>query len=320
MSAKAYLEERPPELKGFGRAILISVVLHGAVYGYLSLKNTPPPKERFRGTINMVELVPPGAAGTKAAKPALQRPAQASKPAPKAEPKPVVVEKSKPAPKPVAAKPSPQAKEITQKPPPVPPKSVPLKPADPAPAKPREESYSEANLEAKLQKLRQKETAASPARQPQPQRTEADVRSSIERIKSRVGEPPGTGTPSSPKTASQRTEPIGAGAQPGAKPGVTQGTLAEIRFTAYRNKVWAHVKRFWNLPPSLSGRGLSVIVGAAVTRNGVVQKYWVEESSGVEAFDQSALRALINASPLPQVSDDIPDEAFADGLGFRFSE
>ena len=70
-------------------------------------------------------------------------------------------------------------------------------------------------------------------------------------------------------------------------------------------------------PLSLLGTAIATVT---IDREGNILRHWIEESSGNDAFDQSALRALLQADPLPAVPSDIPDEEIADGIGFRFTE
>lgn len=289
------------------KAVIFSLAVHVAAGAAVSFHRSNVYRDRLSGPIQMIDLMPsPPGKGRGAARDALPAPRpEVRKPSPPPEPKPVAKVLPKPAPKP-----PPNVVVMGKKPPE--PKPV----AKPEPKPAPEPEYSVSDFEAKMRRLRErvpdKEAAAG-----KPARTEADVRRSIESMKTRVGD-------AEERPAARVKSPAAdsSGSEPGVIGGAASGggTVADMRFAAYRAKLWSHVKEYWNIPPSLTGRGLYVVLVASVSRNGVIKKYWIEEPSGVDTFDQSALRALLNASPLPAVPDDIPDKSFEDGLGFRFSE
>lgn len=297
------------------KAVIFSLAVHVAAGLAVSFKRSGVFQDRLSGPIQMIDLMPspPGKGGGRAgvSRPAPPPPpvrAEVKKPSPP-EPKPVAKPVAKALPRP-APKTPPQAVVIGKKPPE--PKPV----AKPEPKPEPKPEYSATDFEEKMRRLRDRvpDKEASTAK---PRRTEADVRRSIENLKSRVGDAEEKVQPRVPGRA-EDVSSTGPGVVGGSSTGA--GTVADMRFAAYRARLWSHVKDFWNIPPSLTGRGLYVVLVAEVSRNGVIMKYWIEESSGVDTFDQSALRALLNASPLPAVPADIPDRAFEDGLGFRFSE
>jgi TonB family protein len=92
--------------------------------------------------------------------------------------------------------------------------------------------------------------------------------------------------------------------------------LQEVRLRAYYNRLWEHVNAHWTIPPSLVGRGHTVIVSAAIDRRGRLLKATVEEPSASPAFDQSALRALERAVPLPAFPEEVAEDVLE--IGFRF--
>src|SRR5690606_30850789 len=62
------------------------------------------------------------------------------------------------------------------------------------------------------------------------------------------------------------------------------------------------VSRNWNRPAG-AGTGLVVVIQVRVTRSGEVVSADIVQSSGNELFDDSTLRAVLKASPLPLPSD-----------------
>lgn len=289
----------------FKKAVVLSLAVHAVAIVVIAFSTIKEKHSISLAPINMIELAEPGQ--TMRQKPARPAPRKAEPPpAPAPAPK---VEKAAPK---VAVKPPPElppriAKKVEETPPLAPtPKAV-EKPKPPPPPE-----MTEAELRERMKKLKEK-VGDKMEGLGEKRRSEADVRASIEEMQKRHAAAP---QPETPKVAPKPevAGPVALGA------GVAKGTIVDMRFTAYRTRLWEHVKARWSLLPSLAGRGLATVVVANVTRSGAVTKAWVETSSGVDAFDQSALRAVLTSSPLPEIPSDIPESAFAEGLGFRFTE
>lgn len=263
----------------------------------------------------MIDLAEPGPkeAGPPAAAPAPKPPAPQAPPEEPQPPAEVVKKTAEPAPAP-APKPKPKPKPEPKpkpkpepKPPPAEAKAIPVKPVEPPPPQEPSTEFTEEKVAKKIatmrEKLGQPEAPAQPA--PSPPSGER-VRGAIESIRSRL----------TPAKTPPRGSP-GGGAGSGAV-GVRGGSnvLQQVRLRSYYNRLWEHVHEHWTIPPSLQGRDYTVIVSVAIDRGGRVLKSWVEESSGSDPFDQSALRALQRAQPLPPVPDEVPDDTLE--VGFRF--
>lgn len=322
----------------------VSLLLHAGLFVFLAFYRMPGADQPLLTPFNVVELEPSrgprerGRPQPPAAEPAPPRREAAPPPARKAEPRapiraavrvpakpqgkvaPVPAPSPTPAPAPAPA-PSPLREElptIARKPENTPP---PVRSKTQEKPRPSSTEVSEEALRERLKAIRERVGTGDPGTaRPQPGRDQ-DVSSSIERIRAKVGEPTPTTKPPSPPASRPLNRAQALVGEAGVVDGGSAGSvIADMRFAAYRARLWSHVKAHWSLPPSLAGRGLSTVVVAAVTRNGVVSDAKVEISSGVEAFDLMALRALLNSSPLPEVPPDIPDSALGDGLGFRFTE
>lgn len=75
------------------------------------------------------------------------------------------------------------------------------------------------------------------------------------------------------------------------------GTLASVEFIRYRNALEAHIKGGWHW---LAGtERLSAQVSVAILPDGVIQNAEILQSSGRSGFDESVLRAVYKASPVP---------------------
>jgi TonB family protein len=66
----------------------------------------------------------------------------------------------------------------------------------------------------------------------------------------------------------------------------------------YLNILFAKIKNRWDNPYQ-SGDKISCIIYFTIERTGNIADATIEQSSGISAFDQSALRAVLSASPPP---------------------
>ena len=88
---------------------------------------------------------------------------------------------------------------------------------------------------------------------------------------------------------------IGAAALGGK--GMGGGTLASIEFIAYRNSLENHIKQGWRWMEG--GKRLRAQVIMQISPSGVIDDAKVVGSSGNSYFDDSVLRAVQKASPVP---------------------
>src|SRR5690606_6767763 len=99
----------------------------------------------------------------------------------------------------------------------------------------------------------------------------------------------------------------------------TTAATAGEAYDALSDMLWAisnKVKRNWIKPAGVAS-GLSVITNIRVTRSGEVISVDPVESSGDQFFDDSVVRAILKASPLPMPSDPRFYE-FISSFQFRF--
>lgn len=287
-------------------AVFASALLHVGLFAAFGRFRIAPVERTFFAPLHMVELAPkpPGPAGGPKAAPQPAPPAPA--PPPKPEAKPVPKAEKAPPPPTEAPKPQPKPPAATAKPEPKPTeKVVPLTPKEPSPPK---ETYTEEQVAQRIARLREKlgpqEPPAPAPAAPQTAMGDTKVRQAVESLRERLKPQEGTGGGGSPG-------PAGAvGVRAGGN------VLQEVRLRAYYNRLWEHVNSHWTIPPSLEGRGYTVIVSVVLDRKGRILKTGVEEPSVSVAFDQSALRALERASPLPPFPDDVKEDVLE--VGFRF--
>jgi len=179
--------------------------------------------------------------------------------------------KVKPEPKPEPPEPP---KEIAKAPPPKPspakpspPQAAPPKPAPPKPTPPKQESYDDL-----LADLRAERGEARPDRVERPTRTASAA--------------------------------AGAGGATGAAAGGRPGAAANPEIAGWVRAVQLHVGRAWMLPPDMRGRRLMTELLVDLDGQGkVLSEPRVVRSSGDTRFDESAVRAIQKASPLPAPPD-----------------
>jgi TonB family protein len=98
-------------------------------------------------------------------------------------------------------------------------------------------------------------------------------------------------------------------------------TEGDFRFAYYlaalRNKIGSR----WVPPQGLdSGRPIRAVVYFRIGRDGQVSQSHVESSSGSTFFDQTALRALLSATPLPPLPAGYTDQYLGVHFGFEFGQ
>ncbi len=94
-----------------------------------------------------------------------------------------------------------------------------------------------------------------------------------------------------------------------------------IRFRAYYDRIWSQIRSSWVIPEGVTARvSLVTVVGIRIAEDGEIEQFWIEERSGNEYYDQSALRAIRKANPLPPLPKDLRGEPLDVGINFRYPE
>jgi TonB family protein len=108
----------------------------------------------------------------------------------------------------------------------------------------------------------------------------------------------------------QDTPPSGKPAESRAKAGLPQGVDFGSEFgdvsveggsfdtPTYLNILFAKIKNRWDNPFQGSDK-IACVIYFTVEKGGAISDATIEMSSGIAAFDQSALRAVLNSSPPP---------------------
>ncbi|MBA4396323.1 MAG: hypothetical protein C0394_02890 [Syntrophus sp. (in: bacteria)] len=89
----------------------------------------------------------------------------------------------------------------------------------------------------------------------------------------------------------------------------------------YYAEIWARIRGQWSLPPGILPKGnVETIINARILRNGAVVDIGFEKRSGNRYFDDSAIRAMKKASPLPPLPSWIRGNDIEIGFRFRSDE
>ena len=285
-SAMAYqIRRKKRSYPGFGRMLLVSVILHtGAIVGLVTA-GVRSPIQSVRPEPYIVALVAPSAlAPSPGSRPAPDPPALSRTQEPPLAP-PVTKE-----PAPAVKKPSPpalkkKAAQPTKKPsPPAPKQQAKLPTKKPSPPAPKQQ----AKPPAKKPKAQKKPVAKSPKPQPSMSRQARETRQLAEAV-DRVRQNMRTAERTARQPVGSRTVGgSGSGGGPGRRPPA---------FVGYTVLVQQRVKDSWIVTHQRAG--LTAVVQFGIRPNGEIADIELTRSSGNAAFDQSALRAVHHANPLP---------------------
>ena len=128
-------------------------------------------------------------------------------------------------------------------------------------------------------------------------------------------ESPSTGT-----EARSPVPPVPLGRPDGSPAGVARLALevSDFPFTWYLQQVQRKVTDKWVQPARTTEPGLRVVVLFEIARDGQLTSSNVEKSSGNAWYDQSALRAVIEANPFPPLPQEFPAQSLRVHFGFDF--
>jgi len=118
----------------------------------------------------------------------------------------------------------------------------------------------------------------------------------------------------SPNKAQAKTSNLGALSQVGNQDVVD-------RMQLYYALIWSRIKSQWALPQSiLRGETREAIIDIQILRNGMIADINFEKRSGNSYFDDSAMKAIKKATPLPPLPDWIRDSSIEVGIRFHSSD
>jgi TonB family protein len=333
-------EDPPP----YG-SLVTSLFGHVLVFGAAVVASTLLGSQLDQSRVYIVNLVPEtpslGSPAPPAPRPTVRPREPQARPAPrppkveeKAPPRP----EEKPPPPRVEEKPPPRPARVEPPPPPRPESPPrPERAVEPPPprateiARPRSLEPSELALPRRAEK---EPAALQPARErlterslpPPPPVAPATPPVPAPRLPEppRVASPPAApAAPPAAATTAARSpvEPIRLG-RPNA-PATSTGSIAidasDFPFTYYLRLIQSKIGERWSPPRAAATGGERVIVLFEIQRDGQVREPTVERSSGNNLYDQAALRAVTEASPLPPLPPEFKASSLRVHFGFEFN-
>ncbi len=207
------------------------------------------------------------------------------------------------------------APKVTPEAPPIPPPPAPPKPA--AKEKPislapivkeKEKEDSDKKIDNAVDRIRRKQETKqvdSAIDRIRSEKESREVSVAIESIRKRVT----IGTTGAIETGNS------------ASSGSSSGILS-IKHKMYYNLIWQRIRSVWVLPDeALHGqKNLETIIAIRIGRDGQIENLQFEKKSGNAQLDESALRAIKKANPLPPLPPGIEEDKFDLGIRFKPSD
>jgi colicin import membrane protein len=110
------------------------------------------------------------------------------------------------------------------------------------------------------------------------------------------------------------------GSGPGGGVGGQGGGISQVRLQAYRDLVREKVTEAWIVPmPREEARKLHATATLRVSREGQVDRLQILQTSGNPLFDDSLVRAIKQASPLPPLPEDYQSTFLEIEMRFRLN-
>ena len=167
---------------------------------------------------------------------------------------------------------------------------------------------AEQKIAGAIERIRQRKESESVDTAIERLRSEKDSRqldSAIERIRKRV------------TIGSSGAVETGESGTGGASTGVMS-----IKFKIYYNLLWQRIRGVWVLPEEALGgkKNLETIIAIRIARDGQIEDIQFEKKSGNPYLDESALRAIKKANPLPPLPSDFEGDKFDVGVRFTPSD
>jgi len=99
------------------------------------------------------------------------------------------------------------------------------------------------------------------------------------------------------------------------------GAVTDTRVDAYYREVWFRIKEKWVLPQVIIPKeGLESVIVITVLRTGAIVDFRFEKPSGNKYFDESAMKAVQKANPLPPLPLWMGGGSLSLGIRFHSSE
>jgi len=103
--------------------------------------------------------------------------------------------------------------------------------------------------------------------------------------------------------------------------GASSGVMS-IKFKIYYGLIWQRIRSVWVLPEEALGgkKNLETIIAIRIAKDGQIEDVQFEKKSGNSYLDDSALRAIKKANPLPPLPPGMEGEKFYVGVRFTPSD
>lgn len=176
----------------------------------------------------------------------------------------------------------------------------------PAPAPERPAPPPEDDDGVRIEK--KKDEPARPEREPEPRRPEPPKAAARAEKPSRA------------PSAAMTSLPMAGLGGPGMR-GSVAVDARDFEFTYYLRLVRDQIARHWSAPAGLGtgGKPVQAVVQFRVARDGSISGVRVEESSGIDFFDQAAARAVTISDPLPPLPLGFPAGDLGVHFGFEYT-
>ena len=101
-------------------------------------------------------------------------------------------------------------------------------------------------------------------------------------------------------------------------PSLTSPSGLESKLKEYYGLIWIKIKERWTIPENLIKEmvDLETIIVLIIERDGKIQKWWFEKKSGNDLYDQSVVRAIKKADPLPPIPKELGENTLEIGIRF----
>jgi TonB family protein len=117
--------------------------------------------------------------------------------------------------------------------------------------------------------------------------------------------------PVKPSSSETKSKGLPEGVQLGSEFGFAQLDAQGFDSPIYLNVLFGKIRNAWENPYEGANK-IQCTIYFVISRNGKISDSAVEKSSGIEAYDQSALRAVLSSNPPP-----LPGQFGADELGIH---
>lgn len=95
----------------------------------------------------------------------------------------------------------------------------------------------------------------------------------------------------------------------------------DARVNTYYRVIWLRIKGQWALPVGMIPKNaLESVVSITILRNGAITDVRFEKSSGNRYFDESAMKAIQKANPLPPLPDWLSGNSLNIGIRFHSAD